>query len=216
MLHKPTEVAFYTTKFGFMQRDSQPSQPLAKQFIDFVMSPAGQALWAYKRGVPGGPERYALRRTAIQPALFAPALRSLRSDPDDNPYRAAEGFTYHAAWTGPLFRALRVRPLRALGRLSYGAYVFDDMPHQILFLFLLPFCRSRIQTEWMTAAVALPLTVLVAALSFRFWESWWLERKERWTRTASDRPASVSAAASSLSRQSKDSTDIQAISPGWS
>lgn len=33
MLHKPTEVAFYTTKFGFMQRDNTPSQPLDKQFI---------------------------------------------------------------------------------------------------------------------------------------------------------------------------------------
>lgn len=33
MLHKPTEVAFYTTRFGFMRRDSTPSQPLDKQFI---------------------------------------------------------------------------------------------------------------------------------------------------------------------------------------
>jgi hypothetical protein len=38
--------------------------------------------------------------------MFAPERRSLLSDPDENPYVAARSFTYHAAWTGPLFRAL--------------------------------------------------------------------------------------------------------------
>lgn len=83
-----------------------PSPELAREFIEFVLSPAGQGIWAYKRGVPGGPERYALRRTPILPAMFTPDKRELRSDPDDNPYLAARSFTYHPAWTGPLFRAL--------------------------------------------------------------------------------------------------------------
>jgi ABC-type Fe3+ transport system substrate-binding protein len=83
-----------------------PSPELGRMFIEFVLSPEGQALWAYKRGVPGGPERYALRRTPILPILFDPSRRELRSDPDDNPYETARSFTYHAAWTGPLFRAL--------------------------------------------------------------------------------------------------------------
>lgn len=83
-----------------------PSPELAQSFIDFVLSPAGQALWAYKRGVPGGPARYALRRTPILPLMFEPARRSLLSDPDENPYVAARAFTYRAAWTAPLFRAL--------------------------------------------------------------------------------------------------------------
>ncbi len=83
-----------------------PSPELAKTFIDYVLSPAGQAMWAYKRGVPGGPSRYALRRTPILPLMFAPERRPLLSDPDENPYVAARAFTYHAAWTGPLFRAL--------------------------------------------------------------------------------------------------------------
>ena len=38
--------------------------------------------------------------------LFEPARRHLRSDPDDNPYVTARSFTYRAAWTAPLFRAL--------------------------------------------------------------------------------------------------------------
>jgi hypothetical protein len=83
-----------------------PHAELAKQFIDFVLSPEGQALWSYKRGVPGGPDRYALRRTSILPAMFAPERRPFLSDPDDNPYQSAQGFTYHGAWTGPLFRSL--------------------------------------------------------------------------------------------------------------
>ncbi|PMW27164.1 hypothetical protein, partial [Pseudomonas sp. FW305-3-2-15-A-R2A1] len=70
-----------------------PSPELAKTFIDFVLSPAGQAMWAYKRGVPGGPERYALRRTPILPTMFDPARRALLSDPEENPYVAARAFT---------------------------------------------------------------------------------------------------------------------------
>lgn len=83
-----------------------PTPELGRTFIEFVLSPEGQALWAYKRGVPGGPERYALRRTPILPVLFEPSRRHLRSDPEDNPYVVAKSFTYHPAWTGPLFRAL--------------------------------------------------------------------------------------------------------------
>jgi iron(III) transport system substrate-binding protein len=83
-----------------------PAPELARSFIEFVLSPEGQALWAYKRGAPGGPERYALRRTPILPAMFAPERRQFLSDPDENPYLAARAFTYHPSWTAPLFRAL--------------------------------------------------------------------------------------------------------------
>jgi hypothetical protein len=40
------------------------------------------------------------------PQLYRPEHRPFRSDPEDNPYESARSFTYHAAWTGPLFRAL--------------------------------------------------------------------------------------------------------------
>jgi hypothetical protein len=83
-----------------------PNPELGRRFIDFLLSPEGQATWAYKRGVPGGPERYALRRTPILPALFAAERRAFLSDPDDDPYTAARRFTYHPGWTAPLFRAL--------------------------------------------------------------------------------------------------------------
>jgi len=83
-----------------------PSPELGKTFIEFLVSPEGQAVWSYRRGAPGGPERYALRRTPILPLMFEPERRSWLSDPNDNPYVAARSFTYHAAWTGSLFRAL--------------------------------------------------------------------------------------------------------------
>jgi ABC-type Fe3+ transport system substrate-binding protein len=83
-----------------------PAADLGRDLIDFVLSPEGQALWAYKRGAPNGPERYALRRMAILPAMYEPSQRELRSDPDDNPYENARSFHYHATWTAPLFRAL--------------------------------------------------------------------------------------------------------------
>ncbi len=83
-----------------------PAADLAQSFIEFVLSPAGQGVWAYKVGAPGGPERYALRRTPILPVMFDPARRGLLADPDSNPYLTAREFTYHAGWTGPLFRAL--------------------------------------------------------------------------------------------------------------
>jgi iron(III) transport system substrate-binding protein len=83
-----------------------PAADLARSFIEFVLSPAGQAIWAYKLGAPGGPERYALRRTPILPAMFEPARRAWLADPEIDPYLTAHDFTYHASWTGSLFRAL--------------------------------------------------------------------------------------------------------------
>ena len=83
-----------------------PHRELAVSFIEFVMSLEGQKLWGFKVGTPGGPERYALRRLPIRPELYTPAYDRFRSDPEENPYEQARAFTYHAAWTGPLFRAI--------------------------------------------------------------------------------------------------------------
>jgi ABC-type Fe3+ transport system substrate-binding protein len=83
-----------------------PHRDLAVAFMEFVMSVDGQKLWGFKVGAPGGPERYALRRLPIRPELYAPAYDRFRSDPEENPYEQAREFTYHAAWTGPLFRAI--------------------------------------------------------------------------------------------------------------
>ena len=44
-----------------------PNADVAREFIAFTMSPAGQKLWNWKVGTPGGPERYALRRLPDDP-----------------------------------------------------------------------------------------------------------------------------------------------------
>lgn len=83
-----------------------PHPELARAFIAFVLSPAGQKLWDWKVGAPGGPQRYALRRLPVLPSLYAPEFQAFRSDPEVNPYALAQGFTYHAKWTGPLFQSI--------------------------------------------------------------------------------------------------------------
>lgn len=83
-----------------------PHPELAREFIAFVLSPEGQKLWNWKVGTPGGPQRYALRRLPILPALYAPEYTALRSDPEVEPYEFARSFAYHEAWSGPLFRPI--------------------------------------------------------------------------------------------------------------
>jgi ABC-type Fe3+ transport system substrate-binding protein len=79
---------------------------LGVRFIEFVLSAEGQKIWAFKRGTPGGPERYTLRRLPILPALYARAFDEYRADPEENPYADGQAFVYHPAWTGQLFSAI--------------------------------------------------------------------------------------------------------------
>lgn len=84
-----------------------PHPEIARAFMEFVLSVDGQKLWNFKVGTPGGPTRYALRRLPIRKELYAPEYTALRSDPETLPYEEAKSFTYHEAWTGSLFSALR-------------------------------------------------------------------------------------------------------------
>ncbi len=87
---------------------------------------------------------------------------------------------------GPIYRLLCLRPLRWAGRLTYGAYVFHDIFHD---LFVHVVTRSGIRAlvvaglihDLAIATLALPTAFLLAWLSFRFFESPFLELKERWT-----------------------------------
>lgn len=83
-----------------------PDPALAREFIEFVISPAGQKLWDFKVGAPGGPRKYALRRLPILPAIYAAEFRAFRSDPEVDAYQQAQAFVYHPEWTGSLFRAI--------------------------------------------------------------------------------------------------------------
>jgi len=77
------------------------------------------------------------------------------------------------------YRIFAAPPLRWLGRISYGAYVLHDIPHQIyayLGEVLIPSHRHSA-----TVLFALTSTIALAWLSFRFYESPFLNLKERWT-----------------------------------
>jgi peptidoglycan/LPS O-acetylase OafA/YrhL len=82
-----------------------------------------------------------------------------------------------------VYRALNQRPLRWLGRISYGAYVLHDIPHSMyrrLVDWLAPSCGLWCRAS-LIAAIALISTCLLAWLSYRFFESPFLNLKERWT-----------------------------------
>ena len=85
-----------------------------------------------------------------------------------------------------VYRLFHVRPLRWIGRLSYGAYLFHDLLHVPYTLIAAhlggDFLRHH-PARWQmaTAALALPCTLLLAWLSFRYFESPFLNLKARWT-----------------------------------
>jgi len=87
--------------------------------------------------------------------------------------------------SGPVYRLLNLRPLRWIGRISYGAYVFHDILHS---LFRNMVADAGIHchfiannAELVVLLLGLTSTLLLSWLSFRFFESKILRLKERWT-----------------------------------
>ena len=83
----------------------------------------------------------------------------------------------------PLARLLNLRPLRYLGKISYGLYVFHDMFHDAYILAAKKLFPHHLGAThpFLVAAIALPCTLLLASLSFRFFESPFLRLKARYT-----------------------------------
>ena len=111
-----------------------PHRALAIDLIEFIVSEEGQKLWSFRRGTPGGPQQYALRRLPILPVLYEHRFDDLRADPDENPYEEAQGFTYRPEWTAPLFSTIafvvRVMCVDAATELTdaYGALSAAGFP----------------------------------------------------------------------------------------
>ena len=83
-----------------------PHPELGREFIEFVLSEAGQKLWCFRAGTPGGPEKYTLRRLPIRPDLYGEQWRPFQADPGVAPYRPGAAMVYHPEWTGSLFRVI--------------------------------------------------------------------------------------------------------------
>ena len=79
------------------------------------------------------------------------------------------------------FRIFNVEPLKWIGRISYGAYVFHDILHNEISP--IGYRISHAHARWATAGLALTLTFVVAWASFRWFESPFIRMKEKLTRT---------------------------------
>jgi peptidoglycan/LPS O-acetylase OafA/YrhL len=82
-----------------------------------------------------------------------------------------------------LTRALSVRPLRWLGRISYGAYVFHDIFHDVLARGIATLALRHTffmqHGDKLLFVSALALTLLLASLSYRYFETPFLRLKQR-------------------------------------
>jgi hypothetical protein len=84
-----------------------PHREVAEDFIEFTLSMAGQKLWNFKVGTPGGPVRFALRRLPVRKDYYAHTeWRQYRSDPEAEPYNVEDQLIYEPKWTGSLFREM--------------------------------------------------------------------------------------------------------------
>jgi len=82
-----------------------------------------------------------------------------------------------------LARGLSWRPLRALGRISYGFYVFHDIPHTLYdraVSMLADRTPFEFNEQMVVAVLAFGCTIVMAMLSYRFIESPFLRMKNKW------------------------------------
>jgi peptidoglycan/LPS O-acetylase OafA/YrhL len=158
---------------------ARPAFPIAIALIFFfALLPANWPLWHYPFPLPDW--KYTWGLSAID--FFSALLILVSIQP--------------GTW---MYRALCARLLRWIGRISYGAYVLHDIPHLLYLDVALKLVRIadsrsniseyaiRLQATVFAAVIALTFTLIFAWLSFRFFESPFLNLKERWTRREIDR-----------------------------
>jgi ABC-type Fe3+ transport system substrate-binding protein len=74
-----------------------PKPKLAEEFVEYLLSDAGQELFMLKPGAPGGPTHYALCRLSIVPALYRRYPSNERSTGDADPFTLGGAFDYKAS-----------------------------------------------------------------------------------------------------------------------
>lgn len=81
----------------------------------------------------------------------------------------------------PLFNLLTTSPLRKLGKVSYGFYVFHNIPHAFYISLAIWLGRNNpIAITLLDISIGFAATLALALLSYRFLETPFLRLKDRW------------------------------------
>jgi iron(III) transport system substrate-binding protein len=100
-----TGTAYSVDPIGILK--GSPHRDIAELFLEYALSPEGQALWGLKKGTEFGPTDYSLRRMPIRKDFYSDSrLRSSRSDPTINPFADKQVLIYHPERTSDLFREI--------------------------------------------------------------------------------------------------------------
>lgn len=84
-----------------------PNRKVAEAFVDFLLSPEGQKLHAFRAGTPGGPQKTTLSRAPVSKELYEGENRQYLFKPDYNPYAPENTFDYQPKLTGKYYTLLR-------------------------------------------------------------------------------------------------------------
>lgn len=68
------------------------NEAAARDFVRFVLSPEGQRLWLYRKGVPGGPKEFSLNKMCVLPEVYRGFEK--KSNVLVNPFKEKKGFSY--------------------------------------------------------------------------------------------------------------------------
>jgi ABC-type Fe3+ transport system substrate-binding protein len=71
-----------------------PRKELARAFVEYTLSDAGQLLFLLRPGQPGGPQRYALCRLSVVEDLYRQHPPEERSVGDANPFKLTDTISY--------------------------------------------------------------------------------------------------------------------------
>jgi ABC-type Fe3+ transport system substrate-binding protein len=102
---------------GVLVRGPRPR--LARAFVEFTLSNAGQRLFCLQPGQPGGPKRYPLCRLSVLPSLYEEFPPETRSTGDVNPFAIKNAVNYDGKLGGRRWDALND---------LFGAWVVDAHP----------------------------------------------------------------------------------------
>jgi len=83
--------------------------------------------------------------------------------------------------TSLCYRIFALRPLRQLGQISYGFYVFHDIPHPAYILLIAHMGLSGRLFTFLIAVVGFACTLVLSYVSYRFYEAKFLRLKDRFT-----------------------------------